>query len=764
MPDPRHERRRALLALLGVAFLCSAWLAWQSLRNPEIPFLSRLAPAEWILYPTPPTSSAQPEVEIETVFRKSFTLDRAPAAATLRTRFYRQGRVLLNGEPLSLSSAANWKRPRTADISLRPGRNEIQVEVVNGFGPPALWLAIEGEGLSLESDGTWEASLAGAAWRPARLATVPMSAWTSRPTPQAQPSPRAALRLTLPLLLAFAGLAAGALAIARRLPLVPVAALVVLLWTVLFWNNRSLDPVWGFDAPAHLEYVRTVLERGHLPLANEGWEMYQPPLYYAVSAGLLKATGHVRLDDSGVAILRGLGWAAAVLQTLLVLASLRLLFPDQPRRVAAGLCLGLFLPVQLYMFQYITNEGWAAVLASASIYLTLVILKEDSASPGRYFALGAVLGLAMLTKFSALLPLAVIAIVLLGRRLIRGERSPRLYARTFGTMVVAFLLVCGWHYARVTAHFGRPLVGNWDRDTGFAWWQDPGYHTSGDFVRFGRSLTEPLLSAFHSVPDALYSTLWGDGMIGGSARLALRPPWNYGLMAAGYILALLPTLMILLGLGAALVHLLRHPRAEWFLLLGSLGGTAFAVIAMSLRLPFYAQPKAFYGMSAVIPICALGAWGFDLLARRGRLVAALLSVLLGTWAVNAYASFWIPSGRSGPSPEAIASLDPEGLMRRSYAAQDQGRLDEAVALARRATELSPDDPVAWVQLGTSLGQKGEPREAIGALREALRAAPRDPGLHHELSRLYEGIGEKRTALEHRQRAERLEAGSSPPAR
>lgn len=761
MPDPRHESRGALLAFLGVALFCSAWLAWQSLRNPEVPFLSRLAPAEWILYPTPPTSSAQPEVEIDAVFRKSFTLERAPAGATLRARFYRQGRVLLNGEPLPLSGAGDWKQSRTADVSLRPGRNEIRVEVVNGFGPPALWLTLEGEGLAVATDGTWEASLAGAVWRPARRATEPMSAWASRPTLDAQPSPLAALRSTFPLLLFFAALAGAGLALARRFLVLPLAVPIVLLWTALFWNNRSLERVWGFDAPAHLEYVRTVLERGHLPLADEGWEMYQPPLYYVAAAGLLKATGHARLDDSGVAILRGLGWAAAVLQTLLVLASLRLLFPDQPRRVAAGLCLGLFLPVQLYMFQYITNEGWAAVLASASIYLTLLILKEDSTSPGRYFALGAVLGLAMLAKFSALLPLAVIVIVLAGRRLVRGERSPRLYARTLGTMLMAFLLVCGWHYARVTAHFGRPLVGNWDRDTGFAWWQDPGYHTSGDFLRFGRSLTKPLLSAFHSVPDALYSTLWGDGMIGGSARLALRPPWSYGLMAAGYLLALLPTLMILLGLGAALVHLLRRPRAEWFLLLGSLGGTAFAVIAMSLRLPFYAQPKAFYGMSAVVPICALGAWGFDLLARRGRLAATLLSVLLGTWAVNAYASFWIPSGRSGPSAEAIASLDPEGLMRRSYAAQNQGRLDEAAALARRATQLSPDDPVAWVQLGTCLGQRGETRKAIGALREALRGAPRDPGLHRELSRLYEGIGERRAALEHRQRADRLEAGSPP---
>jgi hypothetical protein len=68
------------------------------------------------------------------------------------------------------------------------------------------------------------------------------------------------------------------------------------------------------------------------------------------------------------------------------------------------------------------------------------------------------------------------------------------------------LAVSGWYYASVWAHFGKPLVANWDPLTGFWWWQDPGYRTAADDPRFGRTFSTPLFSAVSSIWDGFYTT------------------------------------------------------------------------------------------------------------------------------------------------------------------------------------------------------------------------------------------------------------------
>ena len=55
--------------------------------------------------------------------------------------------------------------------------------------------------------------------------------------------------------------------------------------------------------------------------------------------------------------------------------------------------------------------------------------------------------------------------------------------------------------------------------------------------------------------------------------MMFRPPWNYDLMCAGYLLAVLPTVLILVGVAASTVKLLWEGGSERFVLLG----LAFAV-------------------------------------------------------------------------------------------------------------------------------------------------------------------------------------------
>ena len=780
----------------------AGWLWWRCCYGPDLPFLTEREPAEWILYPTPPNTGTN-KGELHSTFRKSFSLEQTPSTARLRVRAFRQCEIHLNDQLVELPRGErdHWKQTKAVEISkyLRAGKNEIVVTVSNRRGPPVLWLALDAAeaGWSLETDTAWDASIMGSVWRPARLASEPLDRSnfyprtnsgdaSSRPGGPARaidgPAERSteALLNRLPTLLLFITIATTLWLLGWRInkshtrswqdPRLVVMA-VAALWIVLLINNLGLmDRRVGFDAIQHLAYIQFILDEKTLPLADQGWEMFQPPLYYLVSALLLGISGLSTADDGGLLLLGAIPLVAGVAHFALVFASLRLLFPDHPRRQIAGTLFAAFLPAHLYINHYVSNESLAAVMASASIYLALRILCRtepplvpvETGLPGSagtktacattvpgaahlsraHIGLGVCLGLALLTKVTALIVVVTILAALAGRLVLDKEYGPKVWARTLGVTVLAGLIVCGWHYVRVWARFGSPIVGNWESSLGFNWWMDPGYHMLGYYTRFGCALIEPLYSSFNGFADSIYSTFWGDGLYGAIGQPRFRPPWNYELVAAGYLLSILPSLAILAGVIAAAIGFVRRPRAEWFLLLGSAFLLGFALLYMTVKLPFYAQAKAFYILSVMVPVCAFTAWGFDLAAGSRRWLQGLLWIALLTWAINVYVSFWIPGG----SPETYAL--------RGWARTHAKRHEEALDAYQIALRMNPKHVKARWGLALTLDQLGSPEEASRIYREVLEDHPNDDACHlglsialYHLGQIDEAIREAREAIE-----------------
>src|SRR4029077_17394690 len=201
--------------------------------------------------------------------------------------------------------------------------------------------------------------------------------------------------------------------------------------------------------------------------------------------------------------------------------------------------------------------------------------------------------------------------------------------RNLGLLLAICFAVCGWHYTRIWLRFGTPLLGNWDVISGFTWWQAPGYHTAADYLRFGRSLVDPVFSGFAGFADGIYSTLWGDGLCGGASSLSVA--WNLQPMVVGYLWAAIPTALILVGAAVALVRFIRNPSSELFLLLGFSAVLVLSLVFMTLKVPSYAQAKAFYGLSALAPFCFFGALGWETLTRRNECVRFVLGTLMLAW-------------------------------------------------------------------------------------------------------------------------------------
>jgi 4-amino-4-deoxy-L-arabinose transferase-like glycosyltransferase len=226
------------------------------------------------------------------------------------------------------------------------------------------------------------------------------------------------------------------------------------LWLILYCHNaRILPALVGFDASHHLNYIKYLQEYHRLPCPPREMEMFHPPLYYILSAIALSIFNLTTADPSAILLLRALTMLFGIAQFLLVFATLRLIFPDRHSLQLIGGGLAAFLPMQLYLSHYPTNETLAALLVSASLYFALRMTKTSPATWKSYCVLGLSIGAAMLTKASAVLVVPFIVLAL-ARQLVIERASITKWAGTLGSMLLIATLLCSWHYIRVS-RYGR---------------------------------------------------------------------------------------------------------------------------------------------------------------------------------------------------------------------------------------------------------------------------------------------------------------------
>jgi tetratricopeptide (TPR) repeat protein len=743
-----------IATIAGSVISILAWIAW---NDPAINFLRHDRRAEWIVFPATVDAHAHWFTNLDATFRREFALPNRPATAHLSICAMRRAEVKINGLSIEIPPSRNWKKIVGAEVAaqLQAGTNVIEARVFNHNGPPALWLNLDSRELGLRSDKSWEVSFAGSSWRHAALASA---AKTPGPGNSIAGNERAtdALKKIWPFWILLIAIAVGFAFLwqmsrgkfktlwLERILLVLFAS----LWLLLFWNNTRLLPFHaGFDSTEHLKYISYIQEHRALPSPKEGWEMYQPPLYYLLAAASLSACKLSINDPASIFILRSIGAILGIVQFVFVFLSLRLLFAA--RTALIGLLLAAFLPMHLYMAHYVTNEMLAAALATATLYLCLRLLNSDTLYVSQFAWVGLALGAAMLAKATAILLLPVV-IMTIASKLAYGGTPIAIWLRNLGLLLAVCFAVCGWHYARIWLRFGTPLVGNWDVISGFTWWQDPGYHTGADYLRWGRSLVNPLFSGFAGFIDGIYSTLWGDALCGGLSSLTLA--WNYQPMLAGYLWALIPTALVFIGVVVAIVQFIRRPSNELFLLLGFSAVLGLGLIFMTLKVPSYAQAKAFYGLSALTPLCFFGVLGWETATQRSGRLRFVLCALLLVWAMNSFGTYWIvPSvtqhlyaakalatqdqiDRADTEVAKAVEADPSNATARGFHAlslSELGRDDEAIKEAERAIELKPSDSGGHLELAISV-KRSDPERAMAEARRAIDLGPEDSSAYQLL--------------------------------
>jgi hypothetical protein len=634
-----------------------AFLFSYAYSSPDIPFLFHHSGAFWIRFPEPVSAYIR-SYRDRVQFSKSFHLDQAPETPIfVHLRAFREFKLYINENPVYAESppGENWKKGIEIEISrwVKSGGNSIRAHVENPMGPALLWLRIEGLKDLIATDETWKTKIESSPWVQAIRAEDRRGNPDSLSVPTPYQSVHKKGRTIFWIFAASVGLwgIGGFFFQARRVKiLIPVAfAGVIMVWAYLFLAKMiRIGPAVGFDISHHLDYILFILEKRAIPLASDDWATFHPPLFYLLSFGVLEIFRPFYSVLRPFHLLKVIPFLSGLGNVWVAYALGRMVFKDDPLRLLLVIVVAGFIPMNIYLSAYVGNEPLHSFLAGCSLVIAVHILRSSGARFSRMIYLGLLLGLAILAKITAgaLVPVVVI---FLAYKMIRVDgKTLKEVASRLGLFVLVMILICGWYYIRNIIHFGRPLMINWNLP-GQLWWQDPGFHTFQYYLSFGEALRHPYFSAFHSFWDALYSTFWGDGLIGGKALMAKRPDvWNYDYMSAVYLFALPATGVFLIGFLKA-VHMVlkdKDPSSKLIMafLITSFYSVAIFIWFSTLKVPIYGQAKAFYCLAAMGPISVFGALGFGvvrdwLVPSRFIVLRALFYGWLGTLITSIYLSF-----------------------------------------------------------------------------------------------------------------------------
>jgi hypothetical protein len=672
--DGTYLKKKRLLLYGGImVFLVAILMAvigfQRILDDPNIPLLLPEKGGDWIRFRQPPDLKSRHSQILTTYFRTTFSVTKEIPQPVLTFRAMKRATVWLDNKIIFSADdhTQKWKKifHVTLPSRLNPGIHELLIAVTNQNGHPALIAYCEP--LGLVTGEQWEATVDGNTWTSAlsvRSRQYPLDSkryYHLKPSSQGDATP-------LPLKFQRADLAF--LSVGSVFLVIFIAVVILTLlglkkeyfksqqitsagirWIVLVaWICMSINNIWkvpmyaGMDWTEHLKYIEYVASTWHVPLPSEGWQMFQPPLYYFISALLYKILVPMFSWENVLVFLRLIPLACGALQIELCWRAVRYAFPSREDLQIMGTIVGGLLPMNIYISQFIGNEPLAGCLSGIVVVLVIRYLRSPTAFSWRFFVvIGFFLGIALLTKLTAILlvPPVLLAVVWANH----ADNNPVRRWSSQAVMYVCIMLgtaflIAGWYYIRNFMETGRFFIGGWDPSRNIVWWQDPSYRTLEQFYTFGESLFYPVCSAIMGVWDSLYSTFWMDGFLSAVFIYEFRPPWNYDFMLAGAWLALLPTTAIGIGAAAGLINFLKQTyKVHIFCILCVLIYLA-AILYLFLTVPIYSTAKATYALGIIPCFAVLCAEGFKVLTSR-ILLKAVVYGALACWAFASYAAYFV---------------------------------------------------------------------------------------------------------------------------
>ena len=618
-------------------------------KSPDVIFLSDRSTAQWIRYDSEFKLETKPTGLTKCEFRYVFNTGRKINNAGITLQALKSAQVFFDGTNIFSpeNEFSKWKNVHDIKVpfTVESGYHEIVIVVKSENSYPAV--IAYSENMPIKTGRGWLASNDGKDWKMA----VPVSQIKQLAISKKYPSSVDALVSVLPYLAAvfltvflISLLTSWNDSIGKkyfnwRAEPYYIRWILLFLWAVLSLNNMfNLNYQVGTDDWGHIEYIDYIVTKCSLPLASEGWQMYQAPLNYIVSAPLYALLIKWFDFHSVVKIMTIIPVICGLLQIEMVYRIAKLVFAERKDLQIIAVITGVLLPIHTYSCQYFGNEPLAACFMSIVIFLCipLVVPDQKERKYGYFILIGFVWGLALLTKTSAIV-LAPVLLIVIAFYTNLVQKPLRLMLRLVAIVFGVSILIASWYYFRNYVKMGSPFTGIYDRLQMLYWWQEPGYRTWSQVLSFGQSLIYPVYSGVTSFWDTFYSTLWLDGLNSGMIDFM---PWNKNFMIAGALLALLPTMFILTGVISSCLNKEMVYRNAVIFSVGTIVLFVAALFDIYIVRTAYSVTKASYTLGLLPCYSILVAAGAEPFLRN-KIIRSVVLALFACWAFAAYLAYFV---------------------------------------------------------------------------------------------------------------------------
>lgn len=619
------------------------------IKSPDVIFLSNRSGAEWIKYDSEFQLDIKPSSRPRCAFKYVFKAGSDIENPSLTLQALKKFQLLFDDKIVFSSDSEfdQWKQVYHVSLPspVKAGDHEIIIMAESEYSYPAI-IAYSNT-LPVKTGPGWLASFDGKNWSmavPASHTKMPsvLKNFPSSVDALARVAPYLAVVFVIVFFISFFSAWFDEKLrkmVAWRPQPSHVRWVLLFLWSVLSINNMfNLNFQVGVDGWGHMDYLDYIVTKGSLPLAPEGWQMFQPPLTYILSAPVYAILSRWFDLPAVVKMMVIFPFVYGAAQIEIVYRTARLVFKERKDLQIIAIIAGTLLPIHIYSFQYFGNEPLAALLSSLLILLSLKLVMPGAKDEKSFYFIfmGFLWGLALITKVTALLIAPVLVLVIiyhmkLTRKPVQNSVPP--LALIFSISI----LTAGWYYLRNYLVLGNPFLGVFGHSQMLQWWQDPGYRTWAQLLSFGRSLIHPVYAGVASFWDMLYSTLWLDGINSGFIDVI---PWNKYFMVAGAILALVPSLFM----ATAVVSWWSNKGAVYRNAVALSAGAMILFVAVMMDMfmvfPIHSRTKASYTLGLLpcyVVLIAAGAEPF----LKNRFVRSVSIALFACWAFAAYAAFFV---------------------------------------------------------------------------------------------------------------------------
>jgi 4-amino-4-deoxy-L-arabinose transferase-like glycosyltransferase len=201
------------------------------------------------------------------------------------------------------------------------------------------------------------------------------------------------------------------------------------------------------DEQSHFKYVKYLAENGSFPVQTcrtdeptNDWEYYQPPLYYLSAVPFYFLSHCLSLQEAiAVRVIRSFSvllWGITILFTCKVIERMSV---DDYFITLFMMCMLSLLPTYAFLSSTINNDNLLITIGSIILYLSV----QQKQSLRNSIFIGLLLGLALLTKLTAVVYIALIVIMWLIRFITKRYTWSAIHHFVL-TMMLALIIWTPW--------------------------------------------------------------------------------------------------------------------------------------------------------------------------------------------------------------------------------------------------------------------------------------------------------------------------------